>query len=112
MVSPLGLQTYQPLANGVRRGAHHAVRPYWKGYLKLSLMTFPVAVSPATSESEKVRFHTINKATKNCVVSHYVDSVTGKEIAEKDEIKGFGRGGEYVTKGACPLLTCAHRAPR
>lgn len=73
-----------------------AVRPYWKGYLKLSLVTCPVAMSPATSESEKVRFHTINRATKNRVVSHYVDSVTGKEVAEDDEVKGFDRGGEYV----------------
>ncbi|MBD9375592.1 Ku protein [Rhizobium sp. ARZ01] len=73
-----------------------AVRPYWKGYLKLSLVTCPVAMSPATSESEKVRFHTINRATHNRVVSHYVDSVTGKEVADKDEVKGFERGGEYV----------------
>ena len=52
------------------------VRPYWKGYLKLSLAMCPVAMSPATSESEKVRFHTLNKATGNRVVSQYVDSVT------------------------------------
>ena len=73
-----------------------AVRPYWKGYLKLSLVTCPVAMSPATSESEKVRFHTLNRATHNRVVSHYVDSVTGKEVADNDEVKGFDRGGEYV----------------
>ncbi|MFD1326714.1 non-homologous end joining protein Ku [Mycoplana ramosa] len=73
-----------------------AVRPYWKGYLKLSLVTCPVAMSPATSESEKVRFHTINRETHNRVVSHYVDSVTGKEVADEDEVKGFDRGGEYV----------------
>lgn len=73
-----------------------AVSPYWKGYLKLSLVTCPVAMSPATSESEKIRFHTINRATNNRVVSHYVDSVTGKEVTTDDEVKGFDREGEYV----------------
>lgn len=74
-----------------------AVRPYWKGYLKLSLVTCPVQMMPATSESEKVRFHTLNRQTQNRVVSHYVDSVTGKEVREEDEVKGYQRGeNEYV----------------
>ncbi|HVK92530.1 MAG TPA: Ku protein, partial [Mycoplana sp.] len=41
-----------------------APRTFWKGYLKLSLVTCPVAMTPATSENEKVRFHTLNRATK------------------------------------------------
>lgn len=74
-----------------------ALRPYWKGYLKLSLVTCPVQMMPATSESEKVRFHTLNRQTQNRVVSHYVDSVTGKEVKEEDEVKGYQRGEhEYV----------------
>lgn len=74
-----------------------AVRPYWKGYLKLSLVTCPVQMMPATSESEKVRFHTLNRDTQNRVISHYVDSVTGKEVEEDDEVKGYQRGeGDYV----------------
>ncbi|KRE08156.1 Ku protein [Bosea sp. Root670] len=74
-----------------------ALRPYWKGYLKLSLVTCPVAMSPATSESEKVRFHTLNKATGNRVVSQYVDSVTRKPVKDDDEIKGYARGeNDYV----------------
>ena len=68
------------------------VRPYWKGYLKLSLVTCPVQMMPATSESEKVRFHTLNRQTQNRVVSHYVDSVTGKEVRDEDEVKGYQRG--------------------
>jgi DNA end-binding protein Ku len=75
-----------------------ALRPYWKGYLKLSLVTCPVEMMPATSESEKVRFHTLNRKTLNRVVSHYVDSVTGNEVKEEDEVKGYQRGeDEYVT---------------
>lgn len=74
-----------------------ALRPYWKGYLKLSLVTCPVEMMPATSESEKVRFHTLNRKTQNRVVSHYVDSVTGNEVKEEDEVKGYQRGeDEYV----------------
>ena len=57
-----------------------ALRPYWKGYLKLSLVTCPVQMMPATSENEKVRFHTLNRETHNRVVSRYVDAVTGKEV--------------------------------
>ena len=74
-----------------------AMRPYWKGYLKLSLVTCPVAMSPATSESEKVRFHTLNKVTGNRVVSQYIDSVTRKPVKEDNEVKGYERGeNDYV----------------
>jgi DNA end-binding protein Ku len=69
-----------------------ALRPYWKGYLKLSLVTCPVQMMPATSESEKVRFHTLNRETHNRVVSRYVDAVTGKEVEEDNEAKGYQRG--------------------
>lgn len=74
-----------------------AVRPYWKGYLKLSLVTCSVQMMPATSESERVRFHTLNRPTGNRVVSRYVDSVTGKVVKDSDEVKGYQRGeDDYV----------------
>ena len=74
-----------------------ALRPYWKGYLKLSLVTCPVQMMPATSENEKVRFHTLNRETQNRVVSHYVDSITGKEVKDEDEAKGYQRGeNDYI----------------
>jgi Ku protein, prokaryotic len=74
-----------------------APRYYWKGYLKLSLVTCPVAMTPATSESEKVRFHTLNKETGNRVVAQYVDSVTGKPVKDENEVKGYARGeNDYV----------------
>lgn len=74
-----------------------ATRPHWKGYLKLSLVTCRVSMTPATSESEKVRFHTLNKDTGNRVVSQYIDSVTGKPVKEDDEAKGYARGeNDYV----------------
>jgi DNA end-binding protein Ku len=67
----------------------HGRRPYWKGYLKLSLVTCPVNMSPATSESEKVRFHTLNKETGNRVVSQYIDSVTGKPVNGRERGEGL-----------------------
>jgi DNA end-binding protein Ku len=68
-----------------------APRPFWKGYLKLSLVTCPVALTPATSDAEKIRFHTLNRKTGNRVVSRYVDSATGEPVNEDDEAKGYAR---------------------
>jgi DNA end-binding protein Ku len=69
-----------------------APRSFWKGYLKLSLVTCPVAMAPATSESEKVRFHMLNRKTGNRVLSAYVDAISGKPVDEDDEVKGYQRG--------------------
>lgn len=74
-----------------------APRAFWKGYLKLSLVTCPVEMSPAISQEEKVRFRTLNGKTGNPVVSRYVDSVTGKAVDEDNEVKGYPRGeDDYV----------------
>ncbi|MFC3169079.1 Ku protein [Paracoccus fontiphilus] len=74
-----------------------APRTFWKGYLKLSLVTCPVTLMPATTEGEKVRFHTLNARTGNRVVSQYVDAETGRPVREEDEVKGYERGeNDYV----------------
>src|SRR5271165_7488724 len=65
--------------------------PFWKGYLKLSLVTCPVALTPATSEAEKVRFHTLNRKTGNRVVSRYVAGATGEPVEEDQEVMGYAR---------------------
>jgi DNA end-binding protein Ku len=54
-----------------------APRPYWKGYLKLSLVSCPVALYPATSEREKIRFNQLNKKTGNRIRYLKVDAETG-----------------------------------
>lgn len=69
-----------------------ATSAFWKGYLKLSLVTCRVALTPATTESEKVRFHTLNAKTGHRVVSRYVDSKTGRPVDDDDQIKGYPRG--------------------
>ena len=68
-----------------------APRPFWKGYLKLSLVTCPVALTPATSDVDKVRFHTLNRKTGNRVVSRYVDGASGEPVDEDQEVKGYAR---------------------
>ncbi|ACK50681.1 Ku protein [Methylocella silvestris BL2] len=68
-----------------------APRSFWKGYLKLSLVTCPVVMAPAKSEKEKLRFHTLNRATGNRVQSRYIDSVSGKPVDSADQVKGFPR---------------------
>lgn len=76
-----------------------ASHTFWKGYLKLSLVTCPVTMRPSTSESERVRFHVLNAATGNRVVSRYVDAETGKPVEEDDEVKGYPieEDGKHVT---------------
>jgi DNA end-binding protein Ku len=69
-----------------------AFHAFWKGYLKLSLVTCPVALIPATTDSERIRFHTLNRKTGARVVSRYVDEETGKPVEDQDEAKGYARG--------------------
>ena len=64
-------------------------RAFWKGYLKLSLVTCPVAMTPAITEGEKIRFRTLNRATGNPIASRYVDSVTGRPVTDDDEVMGY-----------------------
>lgn len=72
-------------------------RAYWKGSLKLSLVTCPVAMFPASTAAEKTRFHMINTETGNRLVQQMIDSETG-DVVEKDQ-KGRGyelKKGSYV----------------
>ncbi|HEV7717493.1 MAG TPA: Ku protein [Arsenicitalea sp.] len=74
-----------------------APRSFWKGYLKLSLVTCPVAMMPVISDSEKVRFHTLNRKTGNRIQSRYIDAVTSKPVDDDNQVKGYPRDEEdYV----------------
>jgi DNA end-binding protein Ku len=66
-----------------------APRPYWKGYLKLSLVTCAVSLTSATSERDKVRFHTLNRETGNRIKSRYTDAESGKPVKDEDQVRGF-----------------------
>jgi len=75
-----------------------APRSNWKGYIKLSLVSAAVAIYPATSSSEKVRFNTLNRETGNRLKRQMVDSVNGDVVESDEQVKGFAVGkDEYVT---------------
>jgi DNA end-binding protein Ku len=69
-----------------------APRPYWKGYLKLSLVSCPIALTPATSSSEKVSFRQVNKETGNRIRYKKVDSETDEEVTSDSIGKGYEVG--------------------
>src|ERR1700712_104528 len=66
-----------------------APRANGKGFLRLSLVTCPVALFPATSESEKISFNQINRKTGHRIRYLKVDAETGDEVASEDIIKGY-----------------------
>ncbi|SMQ65754.1 DNA end-binding protein Ku [Devosia lucknowensis] len=72
-------------------------RPYWRGYLKLSLVTCAVTLSPVTTEGGKVRFHTINRKTGDRIYTQYVDAKTGKAVDKEDQARAYAKAeDEYV----------------
>jgi DNA end-binding protein Ku len=74
-----------------------APRAYWKGYLKLSLVSCPIALFPATSEREKISFHQLNKETGHRIKYRKVDAETGEDVESGDIVKGYEVGkGEYI----------------
>ena len=66
-----------------------APRANWKGFLRLSLVTCPVALYPATSDTEKVSFNQINRKTGHRIKYSKVDADTGEEVANEDIVKGY-----------------------
>ena len=74
-----------------------APRAYWKGYLKLSLVSCPIALFPASSEREKISFHQVNKETGHRIRYKKVDAETGDEVDNADIVKGYEIAkGEYI----------------
>ena len=66
-----------------------APRAYWKGTLKLSLVTCPVALYPATTSVEKTRFHMINTETGNRLRQQMVDEETGDVVESGQKARGY-----------------------
>jgi DNA end-binding protein Ku len=74
-----------------------APRAYWKGYLKLSLVSCPIALYPAASSSERVSFNRINKKTGNRLKQQLVDAETGEPVDKEDVGRGYEVGkGQYI----------------
>ena len=74
-----------------------ARRAYRKGYLKLSLVTCPVALYPASSQAEKTHFHQINRKTGHRLRQQMIDEVTGKAVDKDEKSRGYEVSkGKYV----------------
>lgn len=74
-----------------------APRAYWKGYLKLSLVSCPIALYPASTAAEKTRFHQINKKTGNRLRQQMVDAETGRVVEREQKARGYEVSkGKYV----------------
>jgi len=66
-----------------------APRANWKGYLRLSLVSCPIALYPASSLSEKVSFNRLNRKTGNRLRQQNVDSETGEVVPREDTARGY-----------------------
>jgi len=74
-----------------------APRPNWKGFLKLSLVSCGIALYPATSTKERIRFNIINRETGNRVRYRQVDAETGEDVPQEDRVKGYkAADGSYI----------------
>jgi DNA end-binding protein Ku len=74
-----------------------APRAYWKGSLKLSLVSCPIALYPATTSVEKTHFHMINKQTGHRLKQQMVDAETGDVVEGDQKARGYElKKGEYV----------------
>jgi DNA end-binding protein Ku len=85
--------------DALRRQEHiMAARPSWRGHLKLSLVTCPVALYNAITPAGEVHFHLINPETKHRVKSVVIDATTDEILDRKDLLKGYEFSkGKYVT---------------
>jgi DNA end-binding protein Ku len=73
------------------------VRPYWKGYLKLALVSCPIALHAACSTAERIAFRQINKATGNRLRQQLIDEETREPVAPEHKGRGYEVGkGRYL----------------
>ena len=90
-----------------------APRANWKGYLRLSLVTCPIALYPATSEAEKIGFNQINRKTGHRIRYVKVDAETGEDVENEDIIKGYKVDTDsYITVGKDELESIALESTR
>lgn len=73
-------------------------RATWSGHLRVSLVTCPITLSPAATESERIRLNQINPATGNRISLKPVDAETGEPVERSEIVKGYQyEKGQYVT---------------
>lgn len=93
-----GTNRFRPPLVPIHKGdTRMAPRAYWKGFLKLSLVSCPIALYPASTSAEKTRFHQINKRTGNRLRQQMVDEETGRVVDKEHKGRGYELSkGRYV----------------
>jgi DNA end-binding protein Ku len=89
-----------------------APRAHWKGYLKLSLVSCPIALYPAISAAERISFRQVNKQTGNRLRQQLVDSVTGEPVERSEVGPGYEVGEEQFLLVEDEEIAAARLAPR
>src|SRR5215217_2747166 len=89
-----------------------APRPHWKGYLKLSLVTCPIALYPAFSAAERVSFRQVNRQAGNRLRHQLVDSITGEAVESHDKGRGYEIGESQFLVIDDEEIEAARQAPR
>jgi Ku protein len=73
-------------------------RPFWRGQLRLALVTCPISLTPATTERDKIRFHKLNRETGNRLRMQMIDSETQDVVDRGETVMGYEfEKGKYVT---------------
>jgi DNA end-binding protein Ku len=75
------------------------MRPYWKGYLKLALVSCPIALHAAYTTAERIAFRQINKTTGNRLRQQLVDEETREPVGPEHKSRGY-----EVAKGQYLLI--------
>jgi non-homologous end joining protein Ku len=89
-----------------------APRSIWNGYLKLSLVSCPIALYPAISTAERLSFRQVNKATGNRLRQQLIDAGTGERVARHEMGRGYEIGDEQFVVVQDEELEAARRSAR
>src|SRR5882757_8804409 len=84
------------------------MRPYWKGYLKLALVSCPIALHAACSTSERIAFRQINKATGHRLRQQLIDEETREPVLPEQKARGYEIAkGQYLVREAPDAIICS-----
>jgi non-homologous end joining protein Ku len=64
-------------------------RALWNGFLKLSLVSCPVALFAATAAEKRLSFRRVNRTTGNALRQQLVDAVTGESVPRAETARGY-----------------------
>ena len=72
-------------------------RANWRGFLKLSLVSCPIALYPASSDRDRISFNPLNRKSGKRLRQRMVDEGSGEEVPSEEIVKGFEFAkGNYV----------------